>query len=490
MESAPKDKTRERTILKTVVIASFLLTLVWLLANWAITSQIDGSLSLFGGGLAVVLVLAAVLVGYIEPDKGISDLSTRLAMSWVTAASKTRRRTFCHAAALAMVSVLVYLGAWRSIYSGLGCQLGMRYSWHNWLGREIEASCTFGELSPIWSPFSRPEKIHLRAAKDGTLTAKECRISGHWLACDWLPRKNPKDGAKYVWIKPGDFIMGCLDGYEGGCHNNLQVYGGVEPDVSKICPGQLLNSCRDNPPHKVRISTGFWMAETEVTVGSYYLFRKDNPAKELQKTDEYFREINDMRPQMPAVFVTWEQARDYCSWAGGAVPLRLPTEAEWEYAARAGSTTDLPAPDPAKRYGNVEEYLTNIAWFADNPRHRLSFTASEYVERLKEDAITAHPVGLKDANAWGLHDMLGNTWEWTNDWYGPYPSSLQIDPEGSKLTEATVFRRGRATTFRVLRGGSWDWPVNSLSVSSRYFSDPEQTFGSFGFRCAGQLPWQ
>src|SRR4029077_18031475 len=103
-------------------------------------------------------------------------------------------------------------------------------------------------------------------------------------------------------------------------------------------------------------------------------------------------------PAMPVVNVTWDEANDFCKWAGG----RLPTEAEWEYAARAGSSTP--------RYGE----LNDIAWYEKNSGN------------------TIHRVGQKRANQFGLFDMLGNSWEWVNDWYDGkyYAKSPPSDPTG------------------------------------------------------------
>ena len=135
--------------------------------------------------------------------------------------------------------------------------------------------------------------------------------------------------------------------------------------------------------------------------------------------------------------------RAQVEWSGGG-GVRLPTEAEWEYAARAGDTS--------ARYGPLEA----IAWFAINSEE------------------TAHPVGQKQANAWGLHDMLGNVWEWCWDhWDEYYPSSRpSTDPRG--VAESR---------FRVLRGGGYTGDASSARASARNGYLPELLYASVGFRC-------
>ena len=147
---------------------------------------------------------------------------------------------------------------------------------------------------------------------------------------------------------------------------------------------------------------------------------------------------------MPIVWVTWDNAHDYCVWAGG----RLPSEAEWEYAARGRSAVS--------RYGPVDE----VSWYSGNSGGQ------------------THAVGEKRPNGFGLYDVLGNVSEWVNDWYDGnyYQNSPSQDPTGP--TTGTV---------RVLRGGDFVLNPGLVRVSDRDDNHPANRNGDVGFRCGGEV---
>ena len=215
---------------------------------------------------------------------------------------------------------------------------------------------------------------------------------------------NAADGATYVWIPPGEFLMGCSRG---------------DPDCEED----------EGPVHPVSIARGFWLARTEVTAGQYNR-RPSGPPVDAEQTD------------VAAAGVNWREARRYCAAVGG----RLPTEAEWEYAARAGTST--------RYYGAPAD----VAWYAAN------------------SGEGPHPVAMKAPNAWGLHDMLGNVAEWVRDrYYNRYDDTGEdVEIEEPLAPNATA----------VARGGSWVSEAEGLRVSRRIEMIPEAADPIFGIRCA------
>ena len=189
-------------------------------------------------------------------------------------------------------------------------------------------------------------------------------------------------GMEFVWAPAGSFLMGSPEDEEGR-------------DV-------------DERQHEVRISQGFWIGKYEVTQGEWMTVMGTNPSH-----------FSNFGPRCPVETVSWGDTQAYTRRLNEREPrsryvYRLPTEAEWEYAARAGTS--------GVRHGELNE----IAWYSENSGKR------------------THPVGQKRANAWGLHDMLGNVWEWVGDWHDQYPSGRVTDPRGSQ-----------SGSLRVFRGGSW-----------------------------------
>ena len=228
-------------------------------------------------------------------------------------------------------------------------------------------------------------------------------------------RENRRDGLKYVWIPGGAFMMGRSPGDDES--------GGFE-----------------EPAHRVTITRGFWIGKTPVTVAAYQRFAGSSGRKMPSAPTFNKGWANE---NMPMVDVGWVDAQAYCAWLGA----RLPTEAEWEYAARGGSS--------ASRYGNLDD----IAWYNGNSGYQ------------------THDVAQKRPNGFGLYDILGNVDEWVNDWYDEdyYQKSPSQDPPGPAGGQ-----------YRVLRGGSWGDPPDVVRVSFRLGYDPGFRGSHVGFRCAGE----
>ena len=216
-------------------------------------------------------------------------------------------------------------------------------------------------------------------------------------------------GMEFAWIPAGRFVMGS--------------------------PSEEEDRDLDERQHKVRISEGFWMKAYEVTQGEWEAVMGENPS--------YFKQCG---PRCPVEQVSWEDAQEYIRrlngrGSGRGYQYRLPTEAEWEYVARAGSA--------GPRYGR----LNKVAWHWGNSDQQ------------------PHRVGQKRSNAWGLHDMLGNVWEWTADWYGRYPAGPVTDPRGPGTGSS-----------RVARGGSWYVDARKVRSAYRYNLSPGIRRSTIGFR--------
>lgn len=224
-----------------------------------------------------------------------------------------------------------------------------------------------------------------------------------------------------VWIPAGCFMMGCYP-------NEQDAY----PDEA--------------PQHPVTLSRGFWMGKYEVTQQQWRAIMQTAPW-----TGQKF--VADI-PQSPAVCISWQQTQEFIEklnrYTGDT--FRLPSEAEWEYACRAGTTTRFYWGDDLAFRG-----IDDQAWWRRTA--------------LNTDQKFARRVGSKLPNPWGLHDMGGNVYEWCHDWYAPYPDGPQTDYAGSE--------NGKK---KVNRGGSWITIGGCCRSARRGYDIPSAAYDDLGFR--------
>jgi formylglycine-generating enzyme len=216
-------------------------------------------------------------------------------------------------------------------------------------------------------------------------------------------------------------------------------------------PGSEKDREGDESQHKVTINKAFYMQTTEITQGQWTELMGTEPWKGKKCVKE--------GPSYAASYVSWDNAMAYCKKLREleGKTYRLPTEAEWEYACRAGTKTTW-------TFGNGEKAIDDYAWYGLNT----VAIGEEY----------AHQVGLKKANAFGLYDMYGNVFEWCHDYYGEdyYKQSAEQDPQGPAIGSS-----------RVLRGGSWNSNTCNLRSANRNRLEADYRYNFNGFRVVREL---
>lgn len=245
-------------------------------------------------------------------------------------------------------------------------------------------------------------------------------------------RREPQSGLMFLFLPPGRFLMGS--------------------------PPSEPGRGSDEPQHPVVLSRGFWMGQMEVTRAQWQ--RVMGPRERHPEKPNPFAQDD---PRFPVVSISYHDARRFLRrlerWAPGQ-RFRLPTEAEWEYACRAGTPTAFHVGD------QVGADQANLDF-------RFPSTAGAMVPSFERPA----PVGSYPPNAWGLFDLHGNVWEWTSDWYGPYPTHEVQDPRGPAQG-----------TQKVIRGGSWAFSAASARSACRYQHPPGDWGHSVGFRVVWEPP--
>jgi formylglycine-generating enzyme required for sulfatase activity len=228
-------------------------------------------------------------------------------------------------------------------------------------------------------------------------------------------------GMKFVHIPAGDFMMGSPS-------------------------NEISRGNNEGPQHKVKISKGFWMGVTEVTQKQYRAVMGTDPNGSIFSVFFMFERRGG--DNLSVEEVSWYDAVEFCkklSQKEGKT-YRLPAEAEWEYACRAGSTTRF-------SFGYSDSDLDKYGWYMGN--------SGKY----------HHSVGQKKPNAFGLYDMHGNVLEWCSDWYGEYSSSSEVDPQGPSSGQS-----------RVVRGGSWYLNTGNCRSAARFWWSPGFSATGIGFR--------
>jgi formylglycine-generating enzyme required for sulfatase activity len=294
-----------------------------------------------------------------------------------------------------------------------------------------------------------------------------CMSQGPMPRQSWSLPLPDNSACELVWISPGAFTMGSPD-------------------------SELLRKADESPQTRVTLSKGFWLGRTMVTIGQWKsvmgldvrgqlekMLHDDslyNLGGKSQTARDYMRFSREADPgrylanenaNLPMYFVSWNDAQMFCEAlnarerVAGRLPkgyeYNLPTEAQWEYACRAGT--------PDATYAGLD----SIAWYDANSPD--GYTGKGFKVGGRNGG--PHPVAQKQPDAWGLYDMSGNLWEWCRDWYGAYPGGNETDPVGPATG-----------TDRVNRGGSFGSGPGDERSAHRAKNPPAEASAYRGFRLA------
>ena len=252
-----------------------------------------------------------------------------------------------------------------------------------------------------------------------------CLSSALWTGCDKDKEKAPE--IAMVYVDGGTFMMGATE---------EQGTDALE---------------REKPVHSVTLD-GFYIGKFEVTQAQWKAVMGTTIDQQRGKASEYWGDaaLYGVGDNYPMYYVSWEEAVEFCEKLSAQTgkTYRLPTEAEWEYAARGGQQAD------GTKYAGSST-IGDVAWYTSNSGSK------------------THPVGQKQPNALGLYDLSGNVYEWCSDWSSSnyYSSSPSVNPQGPS-----------GGSSRVIRGGSWYRYAQYCRVSGRYYYTPDYRNGNLGFR--------
>ena len=312
-----------------------------------------------------------------------------------------------------------------------------------------DARVTLPDVTPRYRPGVRlREGTHrVLVRREGYREAiRRVKVSGASRVRIALEKRGPSagesrvfDGMEFVWIPPGVFRMGAASQHADD---------------------------NERPVTRVRITRGVWLGKYEVTQGQWESVMGSNPSR-----------YRNCGTNCPVETVSWNDVQEFVrkfNRKSGERRYRLPTEAEWEYAARGGTNTDTYAGDLRIRGKYDAPLLARISWYGGNSgvNYAGGYDCSGWEKtQYGSSRCGPHPVGRKAPNEFGLHDMLGGVWEWVGDWYGNYPGRTVTDPVGPNSGSA-----------RVIRGGSWGSEARHCRSGYRYGHSPVRRYGILGFR--------
>jgi formylglycine-generating enzyme required for sulfatase activity len=277
----------------------------------------------------------------------------------------------------------------------------------------------------------------LLAACTGCEPRGDAKGSPSGIAATW---REPFTGMEFVYLPAGRFRMG------------------TDPGQAPRQP--------DEVPHEVTLTRGFYIGRDEVTQDEWHRVMSSDPSR-----------FSSCGPRCPVETVSYDDVQRFIrrlSARSGVSGLRLPTEAEWEYACRAGTET---------------AFSTG----ADLTAEQANYDGHHPLAPAPPGRFVGHPtaVGSYPPNPWGLHDLHGNVWEWTEDWYGDYPPGPAVDPRGPPRSGARRVWDARGGDWgfkKVIRGGSWYFNADSCRCALRYTHAPADSGFSLGFRLVREVP--
>ena len=337
---------------------------------------------------------------------------------------------------------------------------------------------------------SEKYNVTVRGSSDGGITYK---LPMKTVSGDVGKKVRPGSNKKIIWkalkdagqLEGDEFVfeVEAVSGPGKEFTNSIGMKFALIPAGSFMMGSPSSEAKRDSDErqHRVTLTKGFYMQATEVTIGQWRSFIGDTgyrteaetgdgayifAGKKWEKKKGYYWDNPgfSQTEKHPVTCVSWNDVQKFIKWLNRKEnkSYRLPTEAQWEYACRAGSDTPFYwGKRPDEGYAN----------FADLTYSR-EFPSMKYANRGFNDGyVYTAPAGTFKPNNWGLYDMSGNVWEWCEDWYGDYPSVHVTDPEGAS-----------SGTARVLRGGSWYFIAGDLRSAGRGMGGPDGRRGHIGFR--------